>query len=140
MAWRLARSLETLRSQINEAYPNRNKASDGTIGDESHSNRESQHNPNPQGVVTAMDITHDPANGVHGGDLAEWFNDDPRTWYVIWNRKIWDVKWIPYWGKNPHDRHVHISVKQNAGNYDNNSKWKLGENMLTPTRAEVVSQ
>lgn len=31
MAWRLAKSLETLRSQINEKYPNRNKISDGWI-------------------------------------------------------------------------------------------------------------
>lgn len=30
MAWRLARSLEKLRTQINKAYPNRSKASDGT--------------------------------------------------------------------------------------------------------------
>jgi len=137
---RRAYALATLLEQVNTLYPNRNKGSDGWLGDAAHQKTKSEHNPNTKGVVTAQDFTHDPANGVHGGDLAEWFNDDSRTWYVIWNRKIWDVKWIPYWGKNPHDRHVHISVRQNAGNYDNNSKWKLGGDMPTPTRAEILSQ
>lgn len=31
MSWRLAKSLEVLRSQVNAAYPKRSKASDGTI-------------------------------------------------------------------------------------------------------------
>jgi len=125
MAWRLANSLITLRNQINAAYPNRNKDSDGTIGDPAHAATKSEHNPNAAGVVTAMDITHDPKNNVHGGDLAEALNDDNRTWYVIWNRKIWDIKWIPYWGKNPHDRHVHISTNQSASRYDDGRNWNI---------------
>src|SRR3990167_455224 len=126
---RRAYALQTLLEQINTLYPNRNRASDGWLGDDAHQKTVSQHNPLPNGVVTAQDFTHDPANGVHGGDLAEWLNDDPRTWYVIWNRKIWDAKWLPYNGPNPHDRHVHISTKQDTGNYDNPAKWNLGGNM-----------
>ena len=34
MAWRLAKSLEKLRSQVNAKHPKRSKASDGAIGDE----------------------------------------------------------------------------------------------------------
>lgn len=131
MSWRLANSLTTLRNQINEAYPNRSKVSDGTIGDEAHSSTVSQHNPNSAGVVTAMDITHDPANGVHGDYLAEALIGDQRTWYVIWNYRIWEDGWQPYYGENQHSSHVHISVNQDAGSYDNNSKWDLkGEIML----------
>src|SRR3990167_8493968 len=111
---RLANSLAVLRGQIDAAYPLRNRASDGWIGDAAHTTVKSEHNPNTEGVVTALDITHDPANRLHGGDLAEWLNDDSRTWYVIWNRKIWDAKWLPYNGPNPHDRHVHISTKQDT--------------------------
>ena len=59
MAWRLARSLETLRAQINALSPNRSKASDGTIGDAAHSARTSDHNPDGGGVVRALDLTHD---------------------------------------------------------------------------------
>ena len=45
MTWRLARSLETLRAQINRIAPNRSKVSDGTIGDAKHASRSSDHNP-----------------------------------------------------------------------------------------------
>jgi len=41
MSWRLARSLEPLRNEVNAAAPNRSKASDGTIGDTAHSSRAS---------------------------------------------------------------------------------------------------
>lgn len=144
MSWRLAKSLVTLRDQVNATYPKRNKASDGTIGDAAHSSRVSQHNPNPQGVVTAMDITHDPANGLDAGQLAEKLIKDPRAWYVIWNRRIWEAgKWTNYSGSNPHTKHVHISTKQDANNYDNSSNWQLttiatqGGNQVFNTDEEV---
>src|SRR3990167_2936103 len=136
---RRAYALQTLLAQIDALYPNRNKASDGWIADAKHAST-SQHQPNARGIVTAQDFTHDPANGVHGGDLAEWFNDDPRTWYVIWNRSIWDAKWIPYNGPNPHDRHVHISTKQDSGNYDNATKWNIGGKMRTLIPPHIVRE
>jgi hypothetical protein len=67
MAWRPAKSLIQLRDQINQIAPNRSKASDGTIGDAAHASRASDHNPwvreGDAGVVTAIDITHDPDDG-----------------------------------------------------------------------------
>lgn len=127
MAWRLANSLTTLRNQVNAAYPARNKASDGTIGDAAHSSRTSQHNPNPAGVVTAIDITHDPAHGVNGQVLADALITDSRAWYVIFNRRIryYGGAWQAYSGSNPHTAHVHLSTKQDAGNYDNSRNWNL---------------
>ena len=64
MAWRLARSLDTFGMQMDALWPNRSKVSDGTIGDTAHSHRKSDHNPNSAGVVTARDVTHDPASGA----------------------------------------------------------------------------
>ena len=59
MAWPAAKSLIRLRDQMNQAAPHRSKASDGTVGDENHKTRDSDHNPWVQdgdiGVVTAMD-------------------------------------------------------------------------------------
>ena len=69
MSWRLARSLAVLRSQINDLSPNRSKISDGTIGNQEHASRVSDHNPNAAGVVTAMDITHDPQHGIDSEKL-----------------------------------------------------------------------
>lgn len=45
MTWRLARGLEHLRAQVNTKWSNRSKDSDGSIGDEAHASRSSDHNP-----------------------------------------------------------------------------------------------
>src|SRR5262245_17692709 len=42
--WRVARALERMRAQINAAFPQRSKDSDGTIGDAAHASRASDHN------------------------------------------------------------------------------------------------
>lgn len=128
MPWRIAKSLAQLRKQIDDQSPNRNRASDGSIGDLAHQKEKSEHNPNSAGVVTAIDITHDPAHGVDMNVLAESIIKDPRVWYVIWNGRIryHGGQWQRYTGKNPHDKHLHVSVKQDAKNYDNAALWNLG--------------
>jgi hypothetical protein len=110
--------------------PNRSRSSDGTIGDTSHQTRKSDHNPNDDGVVTAMDITHDPAHGVDAGVLAEILRDseDPRIKYVISNARIFSSltspwQWRPYSGANAHTKHVHVSVVGDRKLYDDDSPW-----------------
>lgn len=128
--WRLANSLVKLREQVNTAYPNRNKASDGTIGDTAHATSASDHNPNAQGVVTALDLTHDPANGLDIMNFAEVIKSDPRVKYLIANRLIWwRGDWYDYTGSNPHTKHIHISVSATPSVYDNSNDWKLGGNV-----------
>lgn len=126
MSWRLAKSLEQLRIQLNALHPTRSKISDGSIGDAAHSARTSDHNPDAHGVVAAIDITHDPANGVDGHVLATQLTVDPRAKYVIFAGNIWKARtkqWEPYHGANRHDHHVHVSVKPE--NYDNVEPWAL---------------
>ena len=136
--WRVAKCLLQLRDQINKRYPGRSKASDGTVGDPSHQSRNSDHNPwvkdGKVGVVTALDITHDPAHGVNSDVLAHVVIDsrDDRIKYVISRSKIcsgtgqeheaW--KWRPYTGKNPHDKHFHVSCKPDKKHYDDVRPWK----------------
>ena len=68
MAWYVARSLDQLLAEINASAPNRNKASDGSIGDADHSSRESDHNPcDDHDCVCARDFTHDPGHGFEIG-------------------------------------------------------------------------
>lgn len=137
MAWRLAKSLETLRSQINAAHPNRNKASDGTIGDLSHAASASDHNPNDAGVVCAFDLTHDPAHGVDTYALADHMRTHrhPDLKYLVSNRRICSIKqnwaWRTYTGSDPHTSHVHISVGvgrdgQSRQPYDDTIQWDIG--------------
>lgn len=119
MSWRLARSLVTFRDQVNKKWPTRDKSWDGTIGDTAHAARKSDHNPDSDGVVKAIDITHDPAHGLNAGVLAESLrmSKDDRIAYIIWNRHISNPDidggaWRRYDGKNPHDHHMHLSVKK----------------------------
>lgn len=138
MAWRVARSLETLRSQINAIAPNRDKTSDGTIGDAAHAARASDHNPNSQGVVTAYDIDHDPVGGMDTYKLAEILrqNKDPRLEYVISNGRIFNSRvapwqWREYTGSNKHDKHMHVSVHNEPELYDDARAWNLGSSATT---------
>lgn len=138
--WRVAKSLLTLREQVNAMAPNRRKKSDGTIGDAGHETRGSDHNPwvrdGNVGVVTAMDITHDPLGGCDAGALAEALlaSRDPRIKYVIFNRRIANhqslggagpFQWRPYGGSNPHTQHVHISVRDVKAAYDSTDPWSI---------------
>lgn len=139
--WRVGKCLLRLRDQINAKFPGRRKDSDGTIGDTAHCPGPSDHCPNISdggvGVVTGMDITHDPAHGLDSGDVADTLrlSHDPRIKYIISNRRIANFQaldgqpafaWRPYNGQNPHTKHFHISVKPGKtgpGGYDTTTDW-----------------
>lgn len=138
MAWRVAESLETLRKQLNTAFPNRSKISDGGIGDARHqASKSSDHNPHVRdskgiGVVTARDFTHDPKNGLDCNKLAQWLIEsrDKRIKYIIWNKRILSSKnspwkWRPYSGSNAHSHHLHLSVDADPKLYDSTKLWDL---------------
>lgn len=143
MSWRLAKSLETLRAQINAAAPGRSKLSDGTIGDAAHSARTSDHNPDSDGVVKAFDITHDPRAGVDCNAIAEALkrSGDKRIKYLIWNSRIWNPsiagEWRAYTGGNPHNKHLHVSVQPGRALYDDASPWQWGAAAPAPNAPAV---
>lgn len=150
MSWRVAESLEKLRKQLNSAFPNRSKLSDGGIGDAKHASRSSDHNPwvkdkNGTGVVTARDFTHDPKNGLDCNKLAEWLIEsrDPRIKYIIWNHRILSSKnspwkWRPYSGANAHTKHLHLSVNAEAKHYDNPADWDLDIAISVPAPKPII--
>ena len=134
MAWRLARALEKLRAQVNDKWPNRSKASDGSVGDTSHGARKSDHNPDRNGIVHAVDITHDPKTGFDSYAFADLLlaKQDSRIKYIISNSRIgsgpWGVqpgRWRKYTGSNPHDHHVHVSVLDGFA-ADRTTEWDIG--------------
>lgn len=117
MAWKAAPAVKAVLSQANARWPNRDKSSDGIIGDAEHASRVSDHNPDKDGVVLAVDLTHDPAHGVDCGAIfaAIAASRDRRVKYAIHNRRIVSattMPWVvrPYTGSNPHTGHLHISV------------------------------
>lgn len=133
MNWRLAKSLMRLRAQADAMAPRRSKAADGTIGDQAHAARRSGHNPDGEGIVRALDITHDPRNGLDVHDLADRVlrQQDPRLRYVISKGRIGSGpmgispgRWRRYQGANPHDKHAHFEVI--AGPFgDRDGAWQI---------------
>lgn len=132
--WRVAKGLLKLREQINAQYPDRKKDSDGTIGNAEHSARESDHNPDGNGVVHALDTTHDPAHDFDSYAFSDMLirQRDPRIKYVISNRRIASGPagpqpwvWRKYTGKNPHDHHNHVSIRYDARYADDETPWVL---------------
>jgi hypothetical protein len=130
--WRAAKSLLVLLDQYNKLYPNRSKASDGTIGDELHAARASDHNPDVNGIVHALDVTHDPAHGLDTAvEIQKLANSrDTRIKYLIANKRILEPTnggwvWKPYIGTDPHTNHMHISV--NNVDADDPTPWNLNK-------------
>lgn len=141
MTWRMARSLDVLLNEVNKSAPNRDKASDGGIGDAAHASRDSDHNPwvkdkKGVGVVRARDFDDDPAGGMSAAKLADYLASQlgihpalgPGA-YVIWNRRIISTNrlredWRPYNGVNAHRAHVHVSVGYTG--YDSPIAWGWG--------------
>lgn len=135
MAWKLAPSLAALFDEINRTWPNRDKSTDGTVGDTSHQARKSEHNPNrdpdddvPDGLVTAADIDKD---GINTDKLMGALIGDSRVWYVIFDRHIYSrtYDWAKrnYTGSNPHTGHIHVSLRQTRKACEDTGTWGLYE-------------
>jgi hypothetical protein len=124
---KLSKSVIQFREQADDAYPNRDRSSDGTLGDARHSAKKSDHNPCVRtGYVRAFDLDA----SLDGKDAtAHYLADQIRTHaksskriaYVIFNKKIASKRtlwrWVKYRGTNPHTKHIHISFTQ-AGDED----------------------
>ena len=127
----LCKAGQQLREQFDDTFPDRDRRSDGWIGDTRHASRPSDHNPDPKAgmVVRAIDVDAD----VHKSGKPDLMPDiadqirlaakagDKRISYVIFDGKIASSKkawaWRPYDGVNKHNHHCHISFTK-AGDAD----------------------
>jgi hypothetical protein len=123
---KLCKAGQQLREQIDDAFPDRDRSSDGWIGDAKHAARKSDHNPSVEGIVRAIDIDADlRSHASEACDLADQLRllarFDKRISYIIFNHKIasWrgNYKWRKYKGINPHTKHIHISFTA-KGDFD----------------------
>ena len=116
----LCKAGQQLREQFDDTYPDRDRTSDGWIGDTRHSARPSDHNPDAEGIVRAIDIDRDLSGKAKPDlmpDLADQIRhaakSDKRIAYIIFAGKIASPRmgwrWRKYSGINPHDHHCHIS-------------------------------
>lgn len=124
---RLSKAAAQFRNQVDDAYSDRDRASDGWIGDYRHANTVSDHNPDANGWVRAIDIDRD-LYGSAKPDVMPYLADqlrllckskkEKRVSYIIFNSKIaspkQNWKWRTYTGINPHTCHMHISFTKEA--------------------------
>lgn len=122
--------------QATALRPKRKKASDGLLPSAAHIKQSptSDHN-----TGYAVDLTHDPANGIDCVDLFVRLQEDKRVKYLIFQGKIWTQKAgvVAYNGINQHNKHLHISILPGFG--DDTSDWFpwLG---TAKTVAKIVSK
>ena len=117
---KLCKAAIQLREQFDDSFADRDRTSDGWIGDSRHAARKSDHNPDEQGWVRAIDVDRD-LSGKAKPDLMPEVADqlrilaksDKRISYIIFAGQIASAKslwrWRPYTGINKHDHHCHIS-------------------------------
>ena len=117
---RLCKAGQQLRLQVDDSYSDRDRSSDGWVGDLRHTSRPSDHNPDAEGIVRAIDIDRDLSGKAKPDlmpDLADQIRlaarTDKRIAYVIFNGRIassrMGFRWRKYSGSNPHLHHCHIS-------------------------------
>ncbi|UQU66568.1 hypothetical protein COUCH_10020 [Couchioplanes caeruleus] len=148
-SWILVPCLVSLRNEFNQLAPNRDKASDGSIGDTSHAASSSDHNPDETGNTPYEDS--DRINEVHAIDVDDDLREsgwtmtrcveiivtrhregrDDRLQNVIYNRRIWSRSWgwtaRSYTGASPHTEHAHFSARYTTAQERDTSPWGLLE-------------
>lgn len=134
--WYKPPAIVSLFAEFNKLAPNRSKASDGTIGDQAHKDRSSDHNIDDgpdQGATPYEDADGTPE--VHAADITAQLNKpgwtlqrafeiiadrhrrglDDRLQNLIINRRIasrsWGWTWRDYTGSDPHTGHGHASLR-----------------------------
>jgi hypothetical protein len=148
----------SLRDAFNVLAPDRDKESDGWIGDTAHQHEESDHNPDETGNVPIHDADH--VNEVHAVDVD---NDlrvpnltmlmvvlfivercrsgaERRLRYVIYDRKIWEASngWRSrgYNGPSPHTEHAHFSFSYDSIREASTVSWRLEDIPVALTDAD----
>lgn len=130
MAPVLTRGLATFSAELDATFPNREKYTDGWIGDSSHSSSTSGHNPDKTGraeykdgdakdEVRAIDRDKDLRSSVTMEQVIQYLVRLGRAGvylpfrYFIYNGRIWrkSTGWLTevYTGANKHDQHAHFS-------------------------------
>lgn len=131
-SWRVAGSIDQLIIEIHAISP---ETTCYTI--DNTPDIDSDHDPNPDGVVCAGDIMQ--GHGLNLAAVAEQVRkrENRCLKYVIYNRRIASAasnppwSWRAYRGDNPHMDHVHVSVGTGGPDgyskppYDDRTPWGI---------------
>jgi hypothetical protein len=158
--WILVPCLVQLRTEFNRIAPDRDKTTDGSIGDTAHAaGGNSDHLPDEE-FDALHDHDADSKNEVHAIDMDKDLRvpgltmervvqhlvnrcragAERRLTYIIYNRRIWSASrgWVQrtYAGSNPHDKHAHFSASYTTARESDTSSWHL-EDLVALSEAEI---
>ena len=123
LPWHVAPSLIALRAEVNSRWPNRDRSSDGAIGDTAHQAGTNSHNAvghpggpsvGSRGAVHALDIT---SAGIDVDTVLNAVIGDSRVWYVIHGGRIWSRTsgWAARaYSGDPHSTHIHVNLREDS--------------------------
>lgn len=157
-SWVLIPCLKALFEAFDRIAPNRDKASDGSVGDTAHQQETSDHNPDETGKVPIHDA--DKVNEVHAVDVDNNLNEsdltmekvvqfllarcrsgaEKRLRYIIYNKRIWSASsgWVQktYTGASPHTEHAHFSASYESALEASTASWHLEDIPVALTAAD----
>lgn len=108
----LVPSLKAVFAELNAAWPNRDKRTDGWIGDSRHCPGTSDHCADSAGRVHAIDIDKDGIDPVFV--INRLANYPHVIRYMNYNYQQYHIKYDfvgkPLGGSDPHTSHIHVSI------------------------------
>lgn len=145
--------LVELAEEFDTIGPRRDHASDGSIGNQEHRSRSSNHNPDDTAGTRTPQTDSDGEPDIRAIDVDDsgpWLNGasmgaatelivarcrsgvENRLVEVIYNRRAAyasnDWRWIDYHGANAHTEHAHFGAKADSGKLENDRRpWGLVE-------------
>jgi hypothetical protein len=160
--WILIKCLGQLFAEFDRIAPDRDRASDGAIGDTAHQHEVSDHNPDETGSVPIHDP--DKINEVHAIDVDSDLRTpgvdmervvqfllarcrsgaETRLRYIIYYQRIWSASdgWRerPYTGASQHREHAHFSASYDSAKEASTASWHLEEAMpVTPAEIKSIA-
>ena len=128
--------------QATALQPKRKKASDGLLPSAAHVKQSptSDHN-----TGLAVDLTHDPVNGIDCFDIFQKLKEDKRVKYLIFTGKIWSKERAKqgdraYTGSNKHNKHLHISINDGMGNDTSPWFWWMNQpKIINQVKAAIAA-
>lgn len=159
--WILVPCLVALRTEFNRLAPDRDKTTDGSVGDAAHADSLSDHNPDETGHVPIHDA--DKVNEVHAIDVDRDLRltdmtmekvvqfllnrcrsgQERRLRYVIYDRRIWKASnsWRQeaYSGSNAHTAHAHFSASYETKHEASTAPWGVEGLADDMSKADVLA-
>lgn len=158
-SWILIAAGKSLFTAFDVLAPDRDHASDGSVGDAAHADEVSDHNPDETGSVPIHDA--DKINEVHAIDVDSDLHApgltmedvvqfvlarcrsgaERRLRYVIYSRRIWeaDNAWRQrtYTGASPHTEHAHFSFSYTTNLEASTVSWHLEDIPVALTQGDL---